>query len=213
MFSTIKRRTMAISAAALATGGGLALAVATGSGANAQSQYTIPLHQSTPITAAGYDSQEKSCDGIPATKDGWHFVLPGNSTRFVKLTVTFDPGGTQTITAFGPPTAKHAYVSSVAGAELTSASAVVKAKEGAKKLDWFNLSHTCPASSTPTSSPTTTPSMTPSESPSESPSGTPSSQPSRTPTVRPSGTPSASPTTGRPAPTPSPVGTGLPVTG
>lgn len=146
----------------------------------ADDTYTLPLHQDLPLTATSQGvANEKKCADIPAGQDGWHFVLPGNSTTFVKLTVTFVPGGQKVVTVFGPPSDKHAYVASAPGAKLTAASAEVKGGS----LDWFNLSHTCPASVKPSSTPSTTP------------SGTPSSTPSKTPTQTPSGTPSGTPST------------------
>ncbi|MFC9395774.1 LPXTG cell wall anchor domain-containing protein [Streptomyces sp. NPDC057027] len=110
------------------------------------------LHQPTPITAAGY-GKGGDCSTIPADKDGWHFVIPGSDVNFVKLTVTFEPGGEQVITSFGPPSDKHAYVASAPGAKLVSAEADV---DGVIKQGWFNLSHTCPASETGTTGGTTT---------------------------------------------------------
>ncbi|WP_257004227.1 LPXTG cell wall anchor domain-containing protein, partial [Streptomyces sp. SA15] len=108
--------------------------------------YTVRLRQDLPRTSTTDDggAPQKSsdqCPGVPAGQDGWHFVLPGNSTDFVKLTVTFEPGGQQVVTDFGPPSDKHAYVASLPGAELTSAVAEVSGGE----LELFNLSHTCPA--------------------------------------------------------------------
>lgn len=111
--------------------------------------YTPKLRQQLPRTATTDDDgapQKKfgNCADIPADQDGWHFVLPGNSSDFVKLTVTFKPGGEQVITDFGPPSDKHAYVASEPGATLTSVVAEVKGGDLAK----FNLSHTCPAQGT-----------------------------------------------------------------
>jgi LPXTG-motif cell wall-anchored protein len=109
-------------------------AVATGD------QHEVGLHQPTPISADEPEFVHEECPGIPVGQDGWHFVLPGNSTTFVELRVTFEPGGEQVITLFGPPSDKHAYVASEAGAELTAASATVEGEP----VD-FRLSHTCPA--------------------------------------------------------------------
>ncbi|MEV7521707.1 LPXTG cell wall anchor domain-containing protein [Streptomyces sp. NPDC091371] len=156
--------------------------------ASAIDSYTIPLHQPVPITAASYGEKEAACAGVPASKDGWHFVLPGNTTVFKKLTVTFEPGGTQVITVFGPPTGKHAYAASAAGAKLTAASAVV---EGGS-VEWFNLSHTCPASVTPSPTPSKTPSGTPSKTPSGSASASPSPSRSASPSASKSASPSPS---------------------
>ncbi|MBB4986012.1 LPXTG cell wall anchor domain-containing protein [Streptomyces nymphaeiformis] len=102
------------------------------------------LHQPTPILASEA-SHDGDCPTIPADKDGWHFVIPTNGVNFVKLTVTFEPGGEQVITSFGPPSDKHAYVASEPGAKLVSAEADV---DGVIKQGWFNLSHTCVATST-----------------------------------------------------------------
>ncbi|MDY0813023.1 hypothetical protein [Kitasatospora purpeofusca] len=162
--------------------------------------YTVPVHQDLPITAAGFGEREATCGSIGANQDGWHFVLPGNSTDFVTLTVAFDNGAPQVVTTFGPPTTKHAYVGSAPGAKLTSASAEVKGGE----VRWFNLSHTCPAtavtpsgtpsipvpSTTPTS---TTPTSTVSPSASVPPSATVSPKP--TETSSPSAGASAGPST------------------
>ncbi|MFF8379809.1 LPXTG cell wall anchor domain-containing protein [Streptomyces sp. NPDC015661] len=106
--------------------------------------HTYPLHQPTPIVAADAP-HDGDCPTIPADKDGWHFVIPGNTADFTKLTVTFEPGGEQVITTFGPPSDKHAYVASEPGAKLVSAEAEV---DGVIKQGWFNLSHTCVATST-----------------------------------------------------------------
>ncbi|MFF3842394.1 LPXTG cell wall anchor domain-containing protein [Streptomyces sp. NPDC001930] len=107
----------------------------------------LPLHQveDLPLTAEEF-GEKGDCPTVPSGKDGWHFVLPGSgkgdSAVFTKLTVEFEPGGVQTITAFGPPSDKHAYAVSEPGAKLVAASAEVSA---AVKQGWFNLSHTCPA--------------------------------------------------------------------
>ena len=180
-------------------GGVLALSVAALGEATAfRPDYQVPLHQPMPITAAGFGTHSEQCGSIPDTEDGWHFVLPGDFTVFVSLTVTFSPGGTQTITSFGPPTDKHAFAASAPGAVLESASAIVKTETGKKQVLWFNLSHTCPATATPTPTPSGTPTTT------------------ATPTVTPTAptSPSPSPSTSpAPAPAPTPVTTTLPVTG
>ena len=192
-------------------GGVLALSVAALGEATAFGpDYQVPLHQPMPITAAGFGTHSEQCGSIPDTEDGWHFVLPGDFTVFVSLTVTFSPGGTQTITSFGPPTDKHAFAASAPGAVLESASAIVKTETGKKQVLWFNLSHTCPATATPTPTPSGTPTVTPTP----TPSGTPTT--TATPTVTPTAptSPSPSPSTSpAPAPAPTPVTTTLPVTG
>jgi LPXTG-motif cell wall-anchored protein len=132
----------------------------------ADGTYTVPLHQAAdlPLTATSAGVEKKSDCPVPAGQDGWHFVLPGKDTDFVKLTVTFDPGGEQVVTHFGPPSDKHAYVASAPGAELVSASAEVKGGS----LEWFNLSHTCPAEKS-SGSPSPSGSVAPSGSASASP--------------------------------------------
>ncbi|MFD3530018.1 LPXTG cell wall anchor domain-containing protein [Streptomyces sp. NPDC058664] len=104
--------------------------------------YELQLHQETPIKAADYE-QGECPENIPDTKDGWHFIIPSKGVNFVELTVTFDNGDPITIKEFGPPKDDHAYVASEAGAELTSAVALV---DGEAKF--FNLSHTCAATET-----------------------------------------------------------------
>ncbi|MFD1833381.1 LPXTG cell wall anchor domain-containing protein [Streptomyces desertarenae] len=133
-------------AAAVAAAAALLLAPA--APAFATDTHSPELRQPLPRTATENDGaapQESNCPTVPADKDGWHFVLPGNKAVFVKLTVTFEPGGTQTITDFGPPSDKHAYVASEPGAKLVAIDAEVK---GSLPGDKFNLSHTCPASET-----------------------------------------------------------------
>ncbi|MEU9107247.1 LPXTG cell wall anchor domain-containing protein [Streptomyces xanthophaeus] len=148
----IRRTAFAVAASSLLVAAGTAPAVADDS-------YTVPLHQPVPITADSFGKPEPKCADIPATQDGWHFIAPGspNEVSFVKLTVRFEPGGEQVITAFGPPNDNHAYAASQPGAKLVSAVAQVEgATGGGKKLEWFNLSHTCPATATPTPTSTTT---------------------------------------------------------
>ncbi|MFI6448265.1 LPXTG cell wall anchor domain-containing protein [Kitasatospora sp. NPDC050543] len=181
----------ALTAAAAAC---LALVPATSSAfATAGGTYTVGIHQNPPITATGFAEHEAKCGGIGADQDGWHFVLPGNSTDFVKLTVAFDNGAPQVVTTFGPPTTKHAYVASAPGAKLTSATAEVKGGE----VKWFNLSHTCPATAVPPSptasspAPTTKPSTTASPTASPSTTTAPSATTSPTATGAPTSTASA----------------------
>ncbi|WP_328363154.1 LPXTG cell wall anchor domain-containing protein [Streptomyces sp. NBC_00445] len=159
--------------------------------AQATDTYTVELRQQLPRTATTQDDgapQEDGCPGIPEDMDGWHFVLPGNSSSFVRLTVTFQPGGEQVVTSFGPPSDKHAYVASKPGALLTSAVAEV---EGGS-LELFNLSHTCPAG--------TAPDQPGDDKPTDEPSATPSASAAPT-TEEPAA--SASPTESGPAAAPS----------
>jgi hypothetical protein len=182
-------------AGVVVAGGSLAIAVA-GIG-SAATQY-VPLHQATPITAAGFSRHEAQCAAIPSTEDGWAFVLPGHSAFFVSLTVTFKPGGTKRVTTFSPPSDNHAYVGSAPGAVLDSASAIIRTQHRARQVPSFYLSYTCLAATpTPSGSPTVTPSgsptVTPSDSPTVTPSGSPTVKPSGSPTVKPSGSPTVKP--------------------
>jgi hypothetical protein len=186
---------MARIAGVVVAGGSLAIAVA-GIG-SAATQY-VPLHQATPITAAGFSGHEAQCASIPSTEDGWAFVLPGHSTFFVSLTVTFKPGGTKRITTFSSPSDNHAYAGSAPGAVLDSASATVQTQDRARQVPSLYLSYTCLAATpTPSDSPTVTPSgsptVTPSGSPTVTPSGSPTAKPSGSPTAKPSGSPTAKP--------------------
>ncbi|MBW5483003.1 LPXTG cell wall anchor domain-containing protein [Streptomyces bambusae] len=169
--------------------------------------YTIPLHQQVPLTAAGFGSNEAKCASVPATQDGWHFIAPGNPKEisFVKLTVTFEPGGQQVITSFGPPDDNHAYVASAPGAKLTSAVAEVQGG----KLSWFNLSHTCPASTKPSTPPSPSTSVSTSSSPSASTSASASASSSTGPKPSGSTSTSASPSSAAPASS-APVPSGSP---
>ncbi|MBT2449652.1 LPXTG cell wall anchor domain-containing protein [Streptomyces sp. ISL-43] len=185
------------------------LVVAAGAAsAFASDSYTIPLHQQVPLTAAGFGSTKPTCADIPTSQDGWHFIAPGNPNQiaFVKLTVTFEPGGPKEITTFDAPNENHAYVASEPGAKLVSAVAEVTGGS----LEWFNLSHTCPASTLPSSTPPKTPSATPSSTPSSTTSGTPSGTVSSPAVSSPPASVPASPgtTTGAPSTTassPAPV--------
>jgi len=187
------RARLARIAGVVVAGGSLAIAVA-GIG-SAATQY-VQLRQATPITAAGFSGHERQCPAIPSTEDGWAFVLPGRSSFFVSLTVTFKPGGTKRITTFSPPSDNHAYVGSPPGAVLESASATVQTRDRARRARSFYLSYTCLAATpTPSDSPTATPSGSPTPTPTAQPSGspTPTAKPSGSPTVTPSGSPAAKP--------------------
>ncbi|MEV6206151.1 LPXTG cell wall anchor domain-containing protein [Kitasatospora sp. NPDC051914] len=187
-------RTTTLRAAAAVAAGLMALATGAPALAAGSDTYTVSVHQTLPVTAAGFGEHEKTCAGISASKDGWHFVLPGSSTDFVKLTVAFDNGAPVVVTAFGPPSDKHAYVASAPGAKLTSAVAQVKGGE----VEWFNLSHTCPATTTPSSpAPSTSASSSTSASPSPSQSQSTSASPS--PSGSQSTSTSASPSSGSPS--------------
>lgn len=181
------RRLAALPAAASV----LLLATATPAFAD-DAPYTVELRQGLPRTATSGEGgvpQEgrDGCPTVPEGKDGWHFVLPGNSSEFVELTVTFEPGGQQVVTDFGPPSGKHAYVASEPGARLVDVTAEV---EGGG-LELFNLSHTCP-SGEPGDEPTE-PSEEPSDEPSEEPTGAPSEEPAPDDSEAPADAPEPSP--------------------
>ncbi|GAA1914670.1 hypothetical protein GCM10009716_25150 [Streptomyces sodiiphilus] len=130
---------LAASAAALLVGATAAPAFAT----PGEGWYYAGFHHEgdLPLLASDFENQEEVCADIPSDMDGWHFVTRGDA-GFVKLTVTFASGDTQTLTEFGPPKDKHAYVASEAGDELVEVKGKLK---GGKKEQPFNLSHTCPA--------------------------------------------------------------------
>ncbi len=199
MSARFTRRAKALTFGGLATLGLAVLAqLAVTPAATSLDTYTVPLHQDTPITNSGY-GDKGDCPESPA-QWGWHFVLPGNDTSFVKLTVTFENAGEVVVTTFGPPTAQHAYVYTSTDDTLKSATAEVTGGE----VDWFNLSHVCTGttvqetpspspSETVSETPSATPSETVSESPSESPSETVSESPSESPSETVSETPSSTP--------------------
>jgi LPXTG-motif cell wall-anchored protein len=187
---------------------------------------TIPVHASqVPTTAAGFGTH--SCDNIPggasATQDGWVFVLPGNSGAFQSLTLTFKKTDGSTTTVSIPPSGgiltngtSKAWVQTPKGWTLTAGSAVIT---GSSPQDYFNITHTCPATGPkPTPSPTKShcPSPSPSESgPVESASASPSASGSASASSPASGSASASPSTAGAVAT-SPAangGSSLPVTG
>ncbi|MDG6105570.1 LPXTG cell wall anchor domain-containing protein [Dactylosporangium aurantiacum] len=158
--------------------------------APAAASVTLPLHSAhRGATAAGFGTH--SCDQIPgqyqgAGADGFVFVLPGNDASFVSLTLKFQPvaGGEVTVhiaDASDPypdgilndKGTSKAWVVVPAGWKLLDGSAVVD--NDATKADDFNLTHTCPATTTsPSPSPSPTKSASPSPSTSQSTSPSPS---------------------------------------
>ena len=195
MSARFTRRAKALTFGGLATLGLAVVAqLAVTPAATSADSYTVPLHQDTPITNSGY-GDKGDCPESPA-QWGWHFVLPGNDTSFVKLTLTFEDAGQVVVDTFGPPTAQHAYAYTATDDTLVSATAEVTGGE----VDWFNLSHVCTGTTveeTPSPSPSEsvseTPSATPSETVSETPSSTPSETVSESPSESPSETVSESP--------------------
>lgn len=240
---TRQRRLLAQVIGVAGAGGALALvATSLSSAATYGHPYAVSV-QSTTVPASGSVSGSQQCGDIPPTDEGWAFVVPNPNTVFVTLTVTFKPGGTHKITRFGPPDGSHAFAGSAPGAQLTSASALVKTATGASKAGFFTLSHVCaaipataagpalaaaspsasqsassPASPTAASCPTA--SSSPSPSPSPSASRSPTASPSPTPLASVSASPAPSPcpstssgSSGSLAPTPTPVHADLAVTG
>lgn len=154
-----------VGAVTLLTGGAVLLGASP-----ASADTTILINPGNiPATAAGYPTQECSLTPASPTTDGWVFVLPGNKGAFTSLTLTFDSGsGTVTLTI--PPSGQisakgtKAWISTPAGYTLVAASATVSGASNG----FFVLTHTCPATSTPSPSPST-PSETPSSSDSSGP--------------------------------------------
>jgi hypothetical protein len=173
--------------------GGAIAAAALGISGPAWAVSTININPgNVPTTAAGFNTHE--CDanfggGPFPGQDVWVFVLPGNhdtSGDFVSLTADFNGNGSITITAAanpgnfsnGGPATSKAFIIAPAGFTLTGASAVITGT-----ADFFNLTHTCPASG----SPSPTPTMTPTASPTVTPTATPTATPTRTAPTVPSG--------------------------
>ena len=173
--------------------GGAIAAAALGISGPAWAVSTININPgNVPTTAAGFNTHE--CDanfggGPFPGQDVWVFVLPGNhdtSGDFVSLTANFNGNGSITITAAanpgnfsnGGPATSKAFIIAPAGFTLTGASAVITGT-----ADFFNLTHTCPASG----SPSPTPTMTPTASPTVTPTATPTATPTRTAATVPSG--------------------------
>ncbi|MET8576417.1 LPXTG cell wall anchor domain-containing protein [Streptomyces sp. NPDC005012] len=134
--SSVPRRAAVLPLAAALLLAGAAFSAAAGGGAHVER-----IRQELPLTAAEFEHGDCPAELVPADRDGWHFALPGGSTVLTRLTVTFEPGGRQVVTAFGPPDDRHAYVASAPGARLVGA---VAETEGAD-IEYVGLSHTCPA--------------------------------------------------------------------
>jgi hypothetical protein len=136
-------------AAALAT---LAAFIVLGVGPSAADGGTPATLHADHIGATNPGFSKGSCPSSSYGSWGWHFVLPGNDTTFVSISVTFEHEGT--VTSFiSHPTGKHAYVYTHQADKLLSATAMVDGPQ-----TWFNLSHVCTGTyeSTTTTSPTTT---------------------------------------------------------
>ncbi|GAB3676628.1 hypothetical protein GCM10027589_46790 [Actinocorallia lasiicapitis] len=107
---------------------------------------TLRLRNDTPMTAAGGNA---SCPGVPGDKDGWHFGVRNHPrVTLTSLTVTFKPGGQQTITSFADAT--NAYVASERGAKLTAAKAEVDGGLVTLLLvSYIEVEGTCPGQAPP----------------------------------------------------------------
>ncbi|WP_290869688.1 hypothetical protein [Hamadaea sp.] len=215
----------ALAAAALAGAifviGLIALAGANHQPQQAWAQTVVQLHAGqAPTTAAAYKKEDQHCaanqgGGPYAGQDVWVFVIPGGYATggdFVSITADFGPNGTVTKTAAldpgnfsnGGPDVSKAWIITPAGWTLFGASAVITGT-----ADFINLTHTCPASASPSPSPSTSPSTSPSASMSPSTSPSPSMSPSSSPS--PSKSPSMSPSASTsPSPSRSPIGSPRP---
>ena len=147
-----------------------------------------------PTTAAQFSSKTTDCPGFVASEpfDYFHFVLDGNDYSFVELTAEFDTGDV-TVTTFGPPSDKHAYVKAPAGSVLENAYADITPDDEGQPSD-FQLSHVCvgtPSTSTTSSAPVTTSSSAPVTTSSSAPVTTSSSAPVTTSSSAPAGTSSS----------------------
>ncbi len=152
---------MRIARIALTAGIAAAVSLALGNPAWAVDSGPYPLHQSA-TTAAGYEGH--SCDQVPngpiAGKDGWVFVLPDNGVTFTKLVLTFKNSANSAVTVTVPTDpatgivtgngTSKAYVITPAGWTLTGGQAWTSAALPDKNKQWFNLTHTCPATGTGT---------------------------------------------------------------
>ncbi len=130
--------------------------------------HTISINKgNVPTTAKGFSSHD--CDpnfggGPFPDQDVWVFVLPGNDTTFQSLTLHFDTNGdgiadtTKTIPTDGGAIdnahgTSKAFIATPAGWTLVAAEAEVDGPQ-----TFFNLTHTCPASGSPSPSPSHSPS-------------------------------------------------------
>jgi hypothetical protein len=185
---------------------GVATAVALSVGSPARANSTISINQgNVPTSAAGFGNH--SCDanqggGPYPGRDVWVFVLPGshNTTGdFLSVTANFGANGTVTITtaadpgnfANGGPATSKAWIVTPAGWTLVGATATISGTASS-----FNLTHTCPASGTPSPSPSASSSSaleqgspTPSTSDGTSSGSAPPSMPPGTPWVPVGGVP------------------------
>src|SRR5581483_3209500 len=147
-----------------------------------------------PTTAQGFNTH--TCDpnqggGPFPGMDVWVFVLPGNhdtSGDFKSLTAVFADGSVSINTTDNPgnfsnggPSTSKAWIITTAGRTLTGGSAVITGT-----ADFFNLTHTCPASGSPSPSPSMSKSPSPTPSASKSASPSPSASMSKSASPSPS---------------------------
>ena len=110
-----------------------------------------PSHEGAP--GSGF---EQDCEGLPRPIEpgevAWHFILPQSILQspdpdniFQSLTVNFATAGTVTTTAFGPPSAAHAYIYTPTDDTLLGGQGDILRSVNAEadNEDQFNLSHTC----------------------------------------------------------------------
>jgi hypothetical protein len=125
-------------------------------------------------------------DGPLANQDIWVFLLahPSGQGTFVSVTATFsNPAATVTIPADGGGIdnggTSIAWIAYPAGATLTNASAVITGEINGPDDAFFNVTHTCPASGTPSPSSSLSPSaVSPTPNTRQLPSGIPPQPPS-----------------------------------
>jgi hypothetical protein len=162
---------------------------------------TVPLNPAH-VGATNPGFQQGTCPTPPAGQEGWwgwHFIMPENN-NFTSLSVTFQNAGTFSADPFpgtvfvAHPDNSHAYIWTPAPDTLLAGSAT---SDGSNSF--FNLSHVCPGTTSPTNTPTDLPTNTPTD----TPTNTPTDLPTNTPTDTPTNTPTATSTpTKRPTNTP-----------
>ena len=162
----------------------------------AQRVVTVPLNPSH-VGATNPGFQQDSCPTPPAGQEGWwgwHFIMPENN-NFTSLTVTFQNAGTFSANPFpgsvfvAHPDNSHAYIWTPTPDTLVNGSATSDGDN-----TFFNLSHVCPGTTSPTNTPTDTPTNTPTDTPTNTPTDTPTNTPTDTPTNTPTDTPTNTPT-------------------
>lgn len=220
----LKMRVITAAIAGVAVTGLMALMTLTGGTEpqKAWAQGDIDINPgNVPTTAADFQNECNANEGggpFP-NEDVWVFVLPGNDAGdFISVTADFGPNGIVSINTTDDPDnfsntgmgTSKAWIITPAGWTLENATADITGE-----AEFFNLTHTCPASGGPSPSPSVSPSRSVSPSPSVSPSRSVSPSPSRSVSpspsrsVTPSPSRSVTPSPSRsPRPTPSRTGYG-----